>query len=171
MKEFLVRQIKRPFVLLALVVGVAAALTVPAAFADSPHFISASASIDTSTGNLICSFKEAGLDNAGPSNVQITCSASATVVYQCWNNGGNHPKAGNKETVHSNVSASGVFPIRNGQTTGSLTVTPPGPGSFSCPNGQTLFLQSVEYDNVTITGQGATASLGNFGPVTLHIAV
>jgi hypothetical protein len=37
-----------------------AALAVPAALADSPHFIKASASIDNA-GNLVCTFKEAGL--------------------------------------------------------------------------------------------------------------
>jgi len=115
----------------------------------------------------VCSFKEAGLGNVPTAD--ITCSASATVVYQCFNNGGNHPKAGNKETVNADVSAGGTFPVRNGQTTGSITVPPPGPGSFSCPNGQTLFLQSVQYDNVTISGQGTSASAGSVGPVTLHI--
>jgi hypothetical protein len=144
-----------------------AAIAVPAALADSPHFISASASIDTNTGNLVCSFKEAGLGQVPTAN--ITCSASATVVYQCFNNGGNHPKAGNKETIHADVSGSGTFPVRNGQTTGSISVPPPGPGDFSCPSGQTLFLQSVEYDNVVISGQGASENLGNVGPVTLHI--
>lgn len=114
--------------------------------------------------------KEAGLGNSG-GTADITCSASATVVYQCWNNGGKHPKAGNKETVHADVSGSGTFPIRNGQTTGSLSVAPPGPGSFACPSGQTLFLQSVEYDNVTISGEGASVSVGDVGPVTLHVAV
>lgn len=155
------------FVLAATLVT--AAIAVPAAFADSPHFISASASIDNSTGNLVCTFKEAGLGQVPTAD--ITCSASATVVYQCFNNGGNHPKAGNKETIHADVSGSGTFPVRNGQTTGSVTVAPPGPGDFSCPSGQTLFLQSVEYDNVVISGQGASESLGNIGPVTLHIAV
>jgi hypothetical protein len=155
------------FVLAATLVT--AAIAVPAAFADSPHFISASASIDNSTGNLVCTFKEAGLGQVPTAD--ITCSASATVVYQCFNNGGNHPKAGNKETIHADVSGSGTFPVRNGQTTGSISVAPPGPGDFSCPSGQTLFLQSVEYDNVVISGQGASESLGNVGPVTLHIAV
>lgn len=86
-------------------------------------------------------------------------------------NGGNHPKAGNKETVQADVSGSGTFPVRNGQTTGSITVPPPGLGDFSCPNGQTLFLQSAEYDNIVISGQGASASVGSVGPVTLHVQV
>jgi hypothetical protein len=156
-------------ILLAAVAVVATLALAGVAAADSPHFIKAGASIDTSTGALVCSFKEAGLGNVP--TVDITCSATATVVYQCFNNGGHHPKAGNKETVQADVSGSGTFPVRNGQTTGSITVPPPGPGTFSCPSGQTLFLQSVQYDNVTISGQGASVNLGTVGPVTLHIAV
>ena len=110
---------RKLIVLLTLVVsGVVAG----PAQADSPHFLKASASINTSTGALVCSFKEAGLGNVPTAD--ITCSASATVVYQCFNNGGNHPKAGNKETVNADVSGSGTVPVRNGQTTGSITVPP-----------------------------------------------
>jgi hypothetical protein len=159
-------RLKKRYVVAAVLAGAIAALST-VALADSPHFLKASATIDSSNGNLVCSFKEAGLGNVPTAD--ITCSASATVVYQCFNNGGNHPKAANKETVHADVSGGGTFPVRNGQTTGSITVAPPGPGSFGCPGGQTLFLQSVEYDNVVISGQGASASVGDVGPVTLHI--
>jgi hypothetical protein len=34
-----------------------------------------------------------------------------------------------------------------------------------------LFLQSVEFDDVVTSCQGASASLGDIGPVTLHIAI
>jgi hypothetical protein len=71
-----------------------AALATPAAFADSPHFLSASATVDRS-GNLTATFKEAGLGNNATS-AGITLSADASALYQCFNNGGNHPQAGNK---------------------------------------------------------------------------
>jgi hypothetical protein len=146
---------RRLFVVLAIVLGVAA-LAVPAAFADSPHFLSSSFSIDQSNGFLLCSFKEAGLGNTA-TTADITCTAaSSEAVYQCWNNGGNHPKAGNKETVGGLVTNTETFPVRNGQTTGTVHVGPLGPGSFSCPNGQTLYLQSVCYDDITLTGAGVT---------------
>jgi len=156
---------RKLIVLLTLVLS--GIVAVPAAQADSPHFLKASATIDSNTGALVCSFKEAGLGNVPTAD--ITCSASATVVYQCFNNGGNHPKAGNKETVNADVSGSGTFPVRNGQTTGSISVPPPGAGDFSCPSGQTLFLQSVQYDDIIISGQGASAGVGSVGPVTLHV--
>ena len=122
------------------------------AYADSPHFLKATASVDSS-GNLLCAFKEAGLGTT-VSTTNITCSANATAVYACINGGGNHPKASNKETVNGPVSGGGSFPVRNGQTTGSISVAPPGAGDFSCPNGQDLVLASVCYADVTLTGEG-----------------
>ena len=130
-------------------------LLTTAVFADSPHFISATSSHDSS-GNLICSFKEAGLGNLGVTSIKITCSASATATYECVNGGSKHPQAANKETVTSPVSKDGTFPIRNGQTTGSLTVSPPSAGSFTCPSGQTLILASVTYSGITVSGAGAS---------------
>lgn len=127
-------------------------------YADSPHFISASATIDNA-GNLVCTFKEAGLGTTLTTEA-VTCSANATASYACINGGNNHPKAANKETVGGPVNGGGNFPVRNGQTTGSITVAPPGPGSFSCPSGQTLVLASVSYTNVTLTGlAGDTANV------------
>jgi hypothetical protein len=158
----------RKLLLLLAVVGAGLAVA-PAAQADSPHFLKASASIN-SAGQLVCAFKEVGLGNTVTS-ADISCSADATAVYQCFNNGGKHPKAGNKETVGGPVSSSGTFPVRNGQTTGSLTVSPPGPGDFSCPPGQTLFLQSVSYTNIVLSGEGATANVPGSLSKTLHIAV
>lgn len=151
----------------ALVVVLA---TAAVALADSPHFIKASATINNS-GQLVCSFKEAGLGTTATS-ADISCSADASVTYQCWNNGGKHPKAGNKETLAGPVSNEDTFPIRNGQATGSIVVDPPGPGDFGCPNGQTLFLEDVSYTNIELTGEGATADVpGTISETGLHIRV
>ena len=155
--------------LVASAFAVAALAFAPAAFADSPHFIRASATIDSS-GQLVCSFKLVGLGTT-VTTANVSCAADATAVYQCFNNGGNHPKAGNKETVGGPVSNTGAFPVRNGQTTGSITVSPPGPGDFSCPNGQTLFLQSVSYTNIVLSGEGATADVPGTLSATVHVQV
>jgi hypothetical protein len=141
--------------LTAAIVAAVALLAAPVALADSPHFLSSSFSIDNQ-GNLNCSFKEAGLGNTA-TTADITCTAATSAAtYQCFNNGGNHPKAGNKETVGGLVTNTQSFPVRNGQTTGTIPVGPVSPGSFSCPSGQTLYLQSVCYDDITISGAGAT---------------
>jgi hypothetical protein len=134
------------------------ALSVSAALADSPHFISASASVN-SAGSLVATFKEAGLGTTTTTE-KITLSATASATYACINGGGNHPKAANKETVTEPLSNSGEFPVRNGQTTGSISVGPPGPGAFSCPSGQSLVLSFVSYTNVLLTGlAGDTANI------------
>jgi len=140
--------------LVLVAVCATAAIAAPAAFATSPHFISASAAVDSS-GNLTATFKEAGLGN-GATTAGITLSADASATYQCFNNGGNHPKAGNKETVTTPVSQSGTFDVRNGSTSGTITVFAPGPGDFACPNGQTLHLIEVVYTNVKLTDTSVT---------------
>jgi hypothetical protein len=139
--------------LVAVVSLSALAFGVSPGMADSPHFLKATASLDSS-GNLICSFKEAGLGTVTTANV--TCTANASATYACINGGGNHPQAANKETVAAQVGQTGTFPVRNGQTTGSITVPPPGPGNFSCPGGQRLVLAAVSYTGITVSGEGAS---------------
>jgi hypothetical protein len=118
------------------------------AHAVSPHFVSASAHL--SGTNLVVDFKEAGLGTN--QLITYTASADATVTYVCVNNGGANPSASNKTTISGPVSATGSFSSgKNGQVTNSLTLSPPGPGGFTCPNGQTLAIAQVTYTNVAIT--------------------
>ncbi|MBE1499559.1 hypothetical protein H4696_006659 [Amycolatopsis lexingtonensis] len=130
--------------------------------------------MSTTTGALTTSFKDAGL-GTGTTSVQITLTVdTATAVYQCFNNGGNHPKAGNKETVSTSLVVSGTFPVRNGQTTGSLSAGPPSQGSFSCPSGQTLFLQSVTYAGTNVsdaTGNTFHATPDPISTGPIHVAL
>ena len=141
-----------PMMLAGLVWAAAPALAV------SPHFISASASL--SGTNLVVSFKETGLGSN--QNINYTASADATATYVCVNKGGGNPSASNKTTVNGPVSASGTFSSgKNGNVNASLTVNPPGPGSFSCPSGQSLQIAQVSYTNVAIadTTNGVTQSI------------
>jgi hypothetical protein len=128
------------------------------ASADSPHFLYANASVSNSTGALTVDFKDAGL-GTGTTSIEITLTVdTATATYQCWNNGGKHPQAGNKETVSHSLSATEPFPVRHGQTTSSISVGPPNQGDFTCPNGQTLFLVGVvSYSGITVSDE-----TGNF---------
>lgn len=109
------------------------------------HFIKCS---KTAKGdNLEVSFKIAGLGN------ELTCvtvEATGTATYLCINGGGKNPSAANKRTVSARLVKTDCFQPRNGQITGTITLTPPGPGDFSCPPGQRLVLQagSVSYSNV-----------------------
>jgi hypothetical protein len=124
-------------------------LAVSPVFAASPHFIKVSASI-TNSGNLVVSWKEAGLGN--DELIQYLANANATAEYACVNGGGKHPQATNKETVNGPVSAAGSFSSgKNGTINGSLTLTPPSAGSFSCPAGQSLVLARVIYYDVSLS--------------------
>lgn len=120
--------------------------TVPAG-ADAPKFHSATGSV-TSSGALTVSFDERGLGNE---NIDYLLTADATAVFACINGGGNHPQAANKETINSEVSATGSFEPRNGRVRASLTTGAPSAGGFTCPRGQRLVLASVTYTNILLT--------------------
>jgi hypothetical protein len=151
----------RRMLLIAVAAFATAALAVPVALAVSPHFFSASGTLNAN-GSLTVNFKEAGLGTN--QNINYTLSADATATYVCVNKGGSNPSAQNKTTVAGPVSASGTFNSgKNGNVTASLTVNPP-PSDISCPNGQRLELASVSYTNVTLTDttNNITVNLGDF---------
>ena len=136
----------------------------------NPHFISASDATDN-VGDLVVSWKESGLGNN--MLINYTTTADGTAVYACINNGGNHPQAGNKETVSGPVTASGAFNSgKNGNITASLTAEEPGPGSFTCPGGQSFVLASVSYTNVTLSDDtnNITESLPDTGIIFCDLA-
>lgn len=138
---------KRLLIALSAPILFIAAFAAPA-HATSPHFISASASL--SGANLDVNFKEAGLGTN--QLIAYVASADASATYVCVNKGGGNPSASNKATVNGPVSAGGSFNSgKNGNVSASLELSPPGPGSFSCPNGQTLALAEASYTNVAIT--------------------
>ena len=126
-----------------------AALAVPTALAVNPHFVNASGTVNAN-GSMTVNFKEAGLGTN--QNIDYRLNADASATYVCVNKGGANPSAQNKTTVAGPVSASGTFNSgKNGSISASLTINPPGPGSFTCPPGQSMQLASVSYSNVAIT--------------------
>ena len=111
-------------------------------------------------GSLFVEFTEIGLGSNSGTNYLVT--ANATAIYVCLNNGNNNPNASNKTTVSGPVSNTGTATSdKNGKVTGSLAVAPLGPGSFTCPPGQSLFLQTITYSNVVLfdTTNGVNYSL------------
>jgi hypothetical protein len=121
-------------------------LTAQAAFAASPHFISASAA--RSGDNLVVKWKEAGLgDNL---NIDYVASATATRVDSCVNGGNKVPSDPKKTTTVAQTNAAGTFSVKNGSVNGSLTLTPPAT-TLSCPSGQKATLFSLSYTDVSIT--------------------
>ncbi|NGY63258.1 hypothetical protein G7043_30490 [Lentzea sp. NEAU-D13] len=97
---------------------------------------------------MTVSFDERGLGNE---NIDYTLTADATAVFACINGGGNHPQAANKETINSEVSATGSFEAKNGRVRASLTTGTPSAGGFACPRGQRLVLASVTYTDILLT--------------------
>ncbi len=151
----------------------AVVMTATSALADSPHFIFATNSIDTSTGALVTSFKDAGL-GTGASSIAITLSAEATATYQCYNKAGNKPEGVPKSFGPTALATPPTpFPVRHGATNGSLSLGPLGPGTFGCPSGQILFLDGVTYSHTIVAD--ATGNSANSTPdpisATLHIKV
>jgi len=122
------------------------------------HFFSDTAASVTSSDQLSIFIDEGGL---GTANVTYTIAGTATASYECINGGSNHPKAANKETVSSSIDLT-LPPItpQGGRirTTVLVNGTPPGPGSFSCPPGQSLVLDAVSY-SVTLTDTTNSVSI------------
>ena len=135
--------------LLSVLVLALMGLTVQTALASTSgaHFMSTAASINDG-GALVVSWDEAGLGNE---NIDYTLTADSTAVYACINNGGQHPKASNKESVNGAVSTGGSFQARNGRVKASLTAGPLTDPSFTCPSGQTRILAKVTYSNIVLT--------------------
>lgn len=127
-----------------------------AAASAAANFKSSSFTVN-SAGQLVCSYDVSGLGNVSSTNG--TCSSARNdAVYQCINNGGKNPAAGNKSTSTGGVGTSQAVPVHNGRATGSLTVDPVGPEGFTCPGGQTLYLVSSCYTDNSMNIGGATAN-------------
>ena len=123
--------------------------TITPALAISPHFTSATATVNNN-GQLVVTWKEAGLGNNQNINYELTAQASAS--YECLNKPGKNPSAANKEEVTAPVGATGTFNSgKNGQITGSFTVNPPpSTDALKCGAGQTATLVSVTYTNIQL---------------------
>ena len=150
----------------------AVVMTATSALADSPHFLFATNSIDTSTGALNTMFKEAGL-GTGTTSVHITLTADATATYQCYNKAGNKPQGVPKSFGPTGVSGSANFPVNHGNTTGTAVAGPLPANGFTCPSGQLRFLEAVSYSNIQITDQFGNSLHATPDPIsaTVHIQI
>jgi hypothetical protein len=140
--------------LVPLVVAAALVLFAVPAVADSPHYVQGPTA--TVSGNsLVVSWKAAGLGNTVTS-ANFNLTGTVTTTSQCFTKSGN-PVNGVPKSETINVSASGTFPVRNGQTTGSLTVSPI--STLTCTGNQHVVILSAHF-NLTLTGN-------SLPPVTL----
>jgi hypothetical protein len=146
--------------------------TMPSFATSGAHFFhDTSATVDLSTGGLVINIDEAGV---GQAEVDYSFSIAASATYQCFNGGGNHPKAANKATFSSTVTGTAQFSPLNGRVQQTLTVsgTPLSTNGFGCPGGQTLYLVGVSYSVVlTDTTNAVTAPTLTAGANNLFIPV
>jgi hypothetical protein len=122
-------------------------LTAGAAWADSPHFIGTpQATVSGNSLNITASV--AGLGTADSAEFSLT--GDVNVFSRCYNKGGNKPQADNKQETIA-VDQDQSFPVRNGRTNISFTVTPL--STLTCPGNQVVVIESVTYD-LTLSGEG-----------------
>ena len=127
--------------------AVAALVFAPAAFAE-PHYQKGPTA--TVSGNsLTVSWKAVGLGNT-VATVDFTLAGTANVTSQCFTKSGN-PVNGVPKSEQVDVNVTGEFPVRNGQTTGSLTVSPL--STLQCTGSQRVVILDVSFD-LTLTGDG-----------------
>jgi hypothetical protein len=141
--------IKR-FILLVSTFSAVTGLFAAQALADSPHFVGTPTESVSSTGSSITlsvSFKAAGLGNISQATFFLTATAEGT--FGCFTKSGNHPQATNKEGP-ATLTGSTTVDVRNGQTTGTVSVTLS--TSLTCPPGQHLAVISASFTDITLTG-------------------
>ena len=146
------RTLLRMFTMLAIALATVVLATGPASAAGggNPHFNRASAS--ASGSSLDVSFKEVGLGSG--TTVTIMVSAHWDAQFACFNHGGKHPSATNKESFSGDASVSDDFTSdKNGNIVGSLTVSAPtvSNNDFSCPPGQQEVLTYIQWSGISIT--------------------
>ena len=171
------RKIGQLSLAIAAALAVVGGLASPA-YADFPHFKSASVSLASSSAtaaglgtlstasaatelpDLLYVWTEVGI---GKPDVVYRLETVVTATFGCVNSGANHPKATIKATVTAPLQTTVELAAdQNGRISGNVvldtgSVSPTG---FSCPTGQTLVALSATFTNNTITDttNGVTAT-------------
>jgi hypothetical protein len=133
--------------IITLVTGFFAALVVTAgvsatpALADSPHYVKGPTAT-VADNSLVVSWKAAGLGNTVTS-VDFALTGTVTTTSQCFTKSGN-PVNGVPKSEQVDVNVTGTFPVRNGQVTGSLTVSPL--STLTCTGNQQVRILDVSFD-------------------------
>jgi hypothetical protein len=145
----------------------------------SPHFVTGpTASIDTTTGAYSVSFKEAGLGSFASVTYTLSVGTNSVFTFQCFttdkHGNPNNPVGGQPKSGPSNTSVSSTLTPRNGQVTGTVTMSPEEavlqlPG---CTGNQVLVLIAVDYEGVTFTdGVGNSFNLPSLSASGLLVVI
>lgn len=125
------------------------ALSATSALAANPHIVG-SPSATVSGNTLTLSASVAGLGSV--EEVTLGLEGTVDVSSRCYTRSGNKPQAANKQETIA-VSSFETFPVRNGRTNATFTVTPL--STLRCPPGQRVVIESVSFD-LALTYQGET---------------
>ncbi len=141
-------------------VATAAALSLAtSAWAQNPHFVRATGTVNAD-GEYVASFKEAGLGANQTINYVLSAGSGTQFTYQCYTRSNNTPQGAPNNVFPSNLQTGGTFSSgKNGQITASLTLVP-SPTQDCQGQGLRLCLVAVNYQNVTlqdITNQVSTS--------------
>lgn len=138
------------------------------AIGTGAHFLYAASAVDAA-GDLVINFKEAGLGNIDES-VPIRVTGDATATYQWYNHGGNKPQ-GEPFSVHLTIDVTQTFPVRNGEVTGTIIISPPpAPSDFlTHPHADNWVAEfTASYTNIALTSyQGTTETATTAGEFNL----
>ena len=136
-------------VLVVILMTLTLGLMAGPALAASPHVVKGP-DVAVSGNSLVITAGIAGLGNV-PS-ASFTLTGTVEVFSQCYNKGGHNPAADNKqETV--DVDQNGTFPVRNGRTNVSFSVSPL--STLACPGKQVVVIESLTW-NLVLAGEGLT---------------
>jgi hypothetical protein len=109
--------------------------------------------VTVSGNSLIITASIAGLGNVPSATFGL--QGEVSVFSQCYNRGGKNPAADNKQETIA-VDQFGTFPVRNGRTNVTFTVTPL--STLTCPGNQVVVIESVSYD-LTLVGEGLSVPI------------
>ena len=153
-------RIQSIFTAIAATACATALAAAPALASGSPHFIKNLTKVtDADLFSVTVAFKEAGLESGSVETITVTAHLDAT--YQCVNRGGHNPDDPKKTVISGDYSKSGEFKAaRNGNVTGSLTVTAPAPSTVvDCPNGQKAVHTVSTWSSISVTDEDSLATI------------
>ena len=144
-------------VLIVSLMTVALGLISGPALAANPHVVKGP-NVAVSGNTLTITAGIAGLGNVPTANFSLT--GTVEVFSQCYNKGGHNPAADNKqETVSVNKSA--TFPVRNGRTNVSFSISPL--STLDCPGNQVVRIDALTWDLV-LSGEGLSVPIQGSTP-------
>ena len=138
-----------------------------AAWAGSPHFVRGPTGSLDNSGNYVVSFKEAGLGNS-PITYSLTVQ-DGDFTFQCYNPANNTPQGDPNGVSISNATVHTTITPRNGQITGSITMSPTTGGAQCQGRAMKLCLVAVSYSGVQFKDE--TTPVGPFNMPSLSMTL